>query len=197
MPVVIAAGGRGRRMVADKPSQMLGGSSLIELVLRRASAMSATIAIAVQETPSWPVPDGVDYLYDVQPDSGPLSALSSALLWGSEHGASHVLLIPCDMPFLPDDLLSRLADAVGGANVAMAKSNARLHPICALWSIAAVGALPDYAQNSRRSLIGFAEHLGMAEAEWPVKNFDPFFNINTPEDLAHARQAIASGVVTI
>lgn len=192
VPVIIAAGGAGRRMAASKPVQLLDGISLIDRALNHASTMSAMVAIAVQKTPDWPVPRGVDLLYDERADMGPLSALSSALIWGVARKASHVLLIPCDMPFLPGDLLSRLVGGIDDADVAMVKSQGRLHPICALWSTRALSSLPEYAEISRRSLIGFAERLGMTEVEWPADPVDPFFNINTSEDLACAEQLVAS-----
>jgi molybdenum cofactor guanylyltransferase len=196
IPIIIAAGGAGRRMAANKPSQMLVGISLIDRALNSASSMSDMVAIAVQQEPAWRVPDGVKLLYDDQIDIGPLSALSSALSLGAGLKSSHVLLIPCDMPFLPADLLSRLASHIDDAAVAMVKSQGRLHPICALWSVEALSALPNYAQNSRRSLIGFAELLGLIEVEWAVGAVDPFFNINTSDDLAHAGRLLASGAVS-
>ena len=175
-------------MAADKPAQMLGKISLIDRALNHASAMSDLVAISVQQEPDWRVSVGIELLYDDQADMGPSSALFSALRWGAARQAPHVLLIPCDMPFLPADLLSRLADSIGDAAVAMATSGDRLHPICALWSIEALSALPEYAANSGRSLMGFAEQLGLVEVDWVVDAVDPFFNINTPEDLAFAHR---------
>lgn len=183
-------------MASDKPALLLDGISLIDRALRSASIMSEIVAIAVQHEPEWPVADGVGLLFDEQADMGPLSALSSALSFGAAMNSTHVLLLPCDIPFLPADLLSRLADHIDDAAVAMAKSNGRLHPICALWSVEALSALPDYAQNSRRSLIGFAERLGMVEVEWAADPVDPFFNINTPDDLLHAGRLLASGAAS-
>lgn len=182
-------------MSAPKPEQTLGGISLIELAVQQAISMSDAVAIAVQRKPEWPAPEGVDLLYDTETDIGPLSALSSALEWGAARLASHVLVIPCDMPFLPADLLTRLTSSVHEMAVAMAKSEGRVHPICALWSIDALSALPEYVQNSRRSLIGFAERLGMVEVEWDSDPVDPFFNVNTPDDLASARRLVATGII--
>jgi molybdenum cofactor guanylyltransferase len=184
-------------MAASKPELLLGGTSLIDRALGNAANMSEVVALAVQQKPSWPVREGIEHLYDEQADIGPLSALSSALSWGALRQSSHVLLVPCDMPFLPSDLLSRLADSIGDAAVAMVKSHGRLHPICALWSIAALSVLPDYAENSRRSLIGFAERLGMVEVEWAADPVDPFFNINTPDDLAVAQRLLTLGAISI
>ena len=158
--------------------------------------MSPLVAIAVQGQPSWRTPEAVELLYDEQDDIGPLSALSSALKWGVAQQASHVLLIACDMPFLPPDILLRLTAATEQAMVVMAKSGVRLHPMCATWSTDALAELPEYAQTSRRSLIGFAERLGFVEVVWADEPVDPFFNINTPDDLAHAERLIISGAVS-
>jgi len=72
----------------------------------------------------------------------------------------------------------------------MADSGGALHPVCALWSISALDWLPDYVATGRRSLRGFAEAVGMRAVDWPVEHFDPFFNINSPADLATAEQLL-------
>ncbi len=196
IPVIVAAGGDGSRMAGNKPTQLFDGISLIERALTLVSAMSPTIAVAVQQNASWTIPVGVVRLYDETQGAGPLSALSSALTFAVEQQASHALVVPCDMPFLPADLLGRLVDEIGSAAVAMVKSADRLHPICALWSVTTLSMLSDYAATSRRSLIGFAERSGMVTVEWPAQPFDPFFNVNTPQDLVLAHKILEASRVS-
>ncbi len=79
-----------------------------------------------------------------------------------------------------------------GSKVAIAVSGGRLHPTCALWRVEAVSDLPAYLATGRRSLMGFAEQVGFSTAEWPVEPYDPFFNVNSADDLAEAEALLRS-----
>jgi molybdopterin-guanine dinucleotide biosynthesis protein A len=124
---------------------------------------------------------------DVQDDpaiEGPLGGVAAALSLGGD-----VLTIPCDMPFLPDDLPSRL---VSEAAVTVATSGGRLHPVCALWRAGAAAGLPAYLATGRRSLTGFAEAVGYRAVAWSTVPLDPFFNVNDEADLARAEALLRS-----
>lgn len=180
--VVILAGGEGRRMDGAKPAAELDGLTLLARVITKARLWSNAPAVAVR--------DGVDVagfqtLTDDPAIQGPLAGLASALAYARREGARHVLTLPCDAPFLPDDLAARLASAIGGAGAAIPASGGRLHPTCGLWRVDKGEALAAYAATGRRSLTGFAETVGSVEVNWAGEP-DPFFNINTAEDLARA-----------
>ncbi len=104
--------------------------------------------------------------------------MAAALALGGD-----VLTIPCDMPFLPNDLPARLQS---DAAATVAASGGRLHPVCALWKAACREALPAYLATGKRSLTGFAEAVGYQTVEWRSDPVDPFFNINDEADLARA-----------
>lgn len=186
IPVVIAAGGDGSRIGGDKPNLALDGTRLIDHTVRAARFWSEHIAIAAREGSQPTLQPNLDLLIDEEANGGPLSALFSALQYAQMKGAKHVLLIPCDMPFLPDDLLDRLQQEIGSYHVAMARSNGQVYPICALWSIEAIKSISKYLDTGRRSLIGFAETLQVIFVDWSGIEPDPFFNINTLQDLKQA-----------
>lgn len=169
MRVVILAGGEGRRIGGGKPERLLGGLSLIERALARARTWSDAVLVAARE--------GGD-LEDDPAVEGPLGGVAAALALGGD-----VLTIPCDMPFLPDDLPARL---VSGKAATLAASGGHLHPVCALWKAEAAAGLPVFLATGRRSLKGFAEAVGYETVEWPAEPVDPFFNINDAADLARA-----------
>jgi molybdopterin-guanine dinucleotide biosynthesis protein A len=169
MRIVILAGGAGRRIGGDKPQRLLAGETLLDRALRWARGWSDEVLVAARE--------GGD-LQDDPAIEGPLGGVAAALALGGD-----VLTIPCDMPFLPDDLPARLR---GEAAATVAASGGRLHPVCALWKASARDALPAYLATGRRSLTGFAEAAGCEAVIWPVEPFDPFFNINDEADLARA-----------
>lgn len=127
-----------------------------------------------------------DVVIDDPAIDGPLSGLLASLRHGRRLGCNAVLTIPCDMPFLPPDLAGRLSAALAGTAgpaVAVASSAGRLHPVCALWTPDAEAVLLREADAGRLSLTNLTERLDRRIVDWPVTAIDPFFNINTPEDL--------------
>jgi molybdopterin-guanine dinucleotide biosynthesis protein A len=176
--VVILAGGDGRRIGGGKPLRRLGGRTLLERAIERARSWSDEVAVAVRVAAQAGEP-GVAILVDPPGLEGPLGGLASALCLERET----VLTIPCDAPFLPDDLPDRLAAALPGHAAALAMSGGRVHPVCGLWRTDALIQVRGYAASGRRSLIGFAERIGYVAVEWPE---GAFFNINSPRDLAEA-----------
>ncbi len=178
LTVVILAGGEGRRIGGGKPLRLLGGRTLLGRAIERARGWTDEVAVAARFAEQVGEP-GIAVLPDPPGLEGPLGGLGSAL--GLARPA--VLTIPCDMPFLPDDLPTRLAAALPGHGAALAASGGHVHPVCGLWRTEALARLRRYAASGRRSLIGFAETIGYAAVAWPG---DPFFNVNSPEDLAEA-----------
>jgi molybdopterin-guanine dinucleotide biosynthesis protein A len=124
--------------------------------------------------------------------AGPLAGLAAALDWAGKQGADAALTIPCDMPCLPDDLPLRLEASLGDHAAALAASGNHLHPVCGLWRTDGLLAMPAYCASGRRSLHGFAERVGFARVDWPATPADPFFNINSPDDLAEAERLLGA-----
>ena len=181
---VILAGGAGSRIGGGKPFIRLGGMSLLDRAVKNAEAWSDDIAVAVRDPRK--VAGGDPRTIDDAPGiEGPLAGLAAALQFGGETGAEAVLTIPVDMPFLPVDLSDRLEGSLAGVEAAIARSGGRLHPVCGLWRVSALEGLADYVASGRRSLRGFAEAIGFRAVEWTAEH-DPFFNINSAEDLAKA-----------
>ena len=191
IPIVIAAGGNGSRIGGDKAGQLLGGVTLLQRAASFALGQSAAVAIAARAATAINVEPALPLLIDTETDGGPLSALASALNFAASLKEQSVLMIPCDMPFLPADLLARLAGGCDGVRVVMARSGARFHPICALWPVSARTLLPRYAATSNGSLIGLAKQIGFTEVTWQGAPIDPFFNVNDSDDLALAERQLA------
>jgi molybdopterin-guanine dinucleotide biosynthesis protein A len=185
LAVIILAGGAGSRMGGNKPLRVLAGKTLLARAIETARSWSNEVAIAVRRTDEVEARD-VCLLCDPPGLEGPLAGLASALRLGKEM----VLTIPCDAPLLPDDLPERLAAALPGHAAALASSGGQVHPVCGLWRLDALAQVRGYAASGRRSLIGFAERVGFVPVEWPSEPVDPFFNINSPEDLAAAERLL-------
>ena len=189
LTVVILAGGQGSRIGGTKPLKLLGSERLIDRAMRMARQWSQCVAAVVRDAGQ--VGDvQCRQILDEPGIEGPLAGLAATLRFGKAEGFNCVLTIPADMPFLPSDLGQRLVNEFGGANAAIASSGGHLHPVCGLWRTSALGALPDYLATGRRSLRGFAEAIGFQAVEWPAEPEDPFFNINSLEDLVKAERLL-------
>ncbi|WP_332660611.1 molybdenum cofactor guanylyltransferase [Brevundimonas sp.] len=188
--IAILAGGAGRRIGGDKPHRRLGGTRLLDRTLATARAIPAPMILVVRE------PDQVSgfagtVVLDAPRIAGPLAGLSSALAWAADAGADRVLTLPCDMPFLPDDLCLRLESALTkDVGAAVAASGGRLHPVCALWRTSTAPTLAQRASEGRLSLRGLGEAVGWTVVDWPVDRGDPFININTAEDMTMAEATL-------
>lgn len=189
--VAVLAGGRGVRMGGAKPSRLLGKASLLERSTARAFSWGAPVVLVLRSADQASLP-GVKTLCDDAEVPGPLGGLRTALGWARDRGLEAVLTIPCDMPFLPDDLPWRLAaHMTDGHSVAMAASGGRRHPICSLWRPCVLGAIETLTAQGRHSLHGVADHAGCVEVPWAVAGIDPFFNVNSPEDIIRAEAHIS------
>lgn len=177
-PAVILAGGLSRRMGADKATVQLGGQSLLDHVIARLAPQVPQVAVnapaPLADLPHVPDP--------VAGRLGPLAGVLGAMLWARGLGYDRVLTAPVDTPFLPRDLVARLAahDAM-----VIARSE-RAHPVIGLWPVSLAEALRQQIDAGARRIGLFAAEA--AQVAWDTRP-DPFFNVNTPEDLrqAHAR----------
>lgn len=188
--VVILAGGEGRRMGGGKPLRLLGGETLVDRALRQARGWSDDVRLALRE-PDQAGRSDLPILMDDPAIWGPLAGLTSALKAAKAAGRTHVLTLPCDMPFLPGDLAEQLAEAAADGGVALASSEGQLHPVCGLWPVWALDAIPAYLAAGRRSLKGLAEVVGVTAVDWPEA---AFANVNDPAELEAAERRLASEV---
>jgi molybdenum cofactor guanylyltransferase len=187
IPVVIMAGGAGKRIGGRKPSQCIASATLLDHAIAKAKCYARTVAVA-SGSEKFSLPPEIRVLPDEINFQGPISGLQAAIQFGRELGAHHVMIMPCDTPFLPDELLTLLQNVIGAARSAVPQYAERLHPACSLWSTDLLGLLHEYLATGRRSLIGFAELAEYVTVEIPKTSYDPFFNINTAEELARAEQ---------
>jgi molybdenum cofactor guanylyltransferase len=195
---LVLAGGLARRMGGgDKALLRIGGVSILDRVLACLSAQCVGIAINANGDPARFAATGAPVLSDnVEGFVGPLAGVLAGLdyLATKQPGIEWMLTVPGDCPFLPDDLIEALHQArrEKGTPLACAKSGDWRHPVVGLWPIALREdlrrALVD--EGLRKIEVWTARH-GVALAEWPAEPVDPFFNVNTPEDVAAAERIAA------
>jgi molybdopterin-guanine dinucleotide biosynthesis protein A len=125
-----------------------------------------------------------------------LAGILAGFDWAAIHRpkAQWVLSAPGDCPFLPRDLVARLLQAihVEGAELAVAASQGRSHPVIGLWGVASREAMRQaLVAEGLRKVQDWTARCRVATVVWPVEPFDPFFNANTVEDLAEGERLAA------
>ncbi len=189
---VILAGGQARRMGGgDKALLELGGISLLDHVIARLSPQVADLALNANGDPARFARFGLPVLPDtIAGFAGPLAGVLAGLDWAAGQGASHIVTAAADTPFLPPDLVVRLllAAETEGAEIALAASGTppRRQPTFGLWPVALRDDLRAALDGGLRKIVEWTDRHGAATAPFPATSFDPFFNINRPEDLTRA-----------
>jgi molybdopterin-guanine dinucleotide biosynthesis protein A len=173
---LILAGGQATRLGGvDKPLLPLGGRPIIEHLLDRLRPQAGPIALSANGDPARYAHLGLPVLADDVTGRGPLGGVLRGLAWADSLGATALLTVPGDTPFIPLDLAARLGEAP-----AWVESPTGIHPLVAVWPVACRAALAEWlgAQVSGR-VRSFAGVIG-ARAVWFEEGFE---NINTQDDL--------------
>jgi molybdopterin-guanine dinucleotide biosynthesis protein A len=188
---VIVAGGRSSRMGREKAFEQVGGRSILERIITRLGDQVSTVAINASGDAGRFKATGLSVFSDIRSDAGtPLAGLHAALSYATRRGFDAVLTVPSDAPFLPQDLFSRLAGL--GRRAAIAASGGQAHYLTGLWSSQLLDdADRALAQPRLPRLQDWAKQSGAAVAEWPATPYDPFFNVNTQQELAEAERIAA------
>jgi molybdopterin-guanine dinucleotide biosynthesis protein A len=184
----------------DKVRIKIGRSTILDRVLATLSGQCVDIIINANgdlerfaDTGCTVVPDNVPGF------AGPLAGILAGLDWlaAQNNGVEWMMSVPGDCPFLPDDLVERLHEARrkmgAGVPLACARSGEWRHPVVGLWPVALRAALRKaLVDEDLRKIEVFTARHGIAIAEWPDQPIDPFFNVNTPEDVKRAEEVEAS-----
>ena len=190
---MILAGGAARRMGGgDKGRLALGEGTILSSVIERLEPQAGPLALNANDDPARFADLGLPVLPDLVADRpGPLAGVLAAMRWAAGQGADMVVTAAADTPFLPCDLVPRLLLAGERAPIALATTphpeRGRVrHPVFGLWPTRLADALEAALADDVRKVVVFAEAHGVADALFPDE--DAFFNVNTPEDLARARE---------
>lgn len=189
---LILAGGKAQRLGGiDKAFVEAGGRPLLEHVANRLRGQCDGLLLSANGAADRFQAYGLPVVPDEDPDRpGPLAGLLAGLdhVAATHPNARYVVSIPVDCPFLPKDYVGKLQDArlTDGAAIAVARSGGRAHHVAALWDVDLRHDLRRWLASGEAKVALFIARHAYAYATWPVHPYDPFFNVNTPEDLAEA-----------
>src|SRR5260221_5200910 len=181
---IVLAGGQGRRMGGvDKGLQPLHGKPMVEWVLARLRPQVNEVLINANQNPERYAALG----HRVVPDAiggyaGPLAGLHAGL-----QAAAHPLVatVPCDSPFLPEDLVSRLLKHLESNDLAVAKTGDQPHPVFVVTRKSIVKNLEMFTTAGGRKIDGWYASLKVAEAHFDDNAAD-LRNVKTPYELESA-----------
>src|ERR1700733_2188349 len=190
---LVLAGGLARRMGGgDKARIKIGGASILQRVLASLAPQCSRVIINANGDAARFADTGLSVVADSVPDfAGPLAGILAGLDWAAANAPNTEWLVsvPGDCPFLPKDLVTRLHEVRATSNVplACARSGEWRHPVVGLWPV-------KLREDLRHALVSEGLHKielwtarhSIAIAQWPAAPFDPFFNVNTPKDVAQA-----------
>ncbi len=184
--LILAGGGARRLGGVDKPLLMVGASTILERIM---TAMElADIAISANGDSARFEPYGRPVLPDGPfADQGPLAGILAGLDWAFSIGATTLLTVPGDTPFVPPGLAAALSPPP-----ACAATGDRVHHLVALWPVGARDLLRDHlSRPGPRHVAQFSAMINMRRVDFPHSAWDSFLNVNTSTDLAAARSQAA------
>ncbi len=200
IPGVILAGGRASRMGGgDKGLRQLGEARLIDHVIARLKPQCGPLALNANGDPARFADLGLPVLADSLADRpGPLAGVLAGLDWAADLGADAIVTAAADTPFFPADLVARLQAAAGPSGLALAATRgpdgqALRQPTFGLWPTALREDLRTALQEGLRKIVLWTDRHGAGTALFDAAPFDPFFNVNTPQDIETAEAMLRQG----
>ena len=200
---VVLAGGRSSRMGGgDKGLLVLGGKPMIAHVIERLRPQVGAMAINANGDPARLSRLGLPVVGDtVGGFAGPLAGVLAGLVWARAlpHPPRWIATVSADAPFVPADLVARLAAAAARAPcIPLAQSRGEVHPVIGLWPLALADDLAGALAAGVRKVLRWTDRHGTVPVDFPDcviggRAIDPFFNVNTPDELAAARELMGDG----
>lgn len=194
---IILAGGRATRMGGgDKALLDLGGRSLLTHVIDRLHPQVGAIALNANGDAARFAEYGLPVIADANDNrDGPLAGVLAGMDWAAENGFDLIATAAADTPFFPDALvrglwLGMVSDGKSLARAETVRDGGGFdkHPTFGLWSVSLRDDLRAALSAGTRKVVAWTDPHGCARVVFDGQ--EPFFNVNTPEDLAIARRRI-------
>jgi molybdenum cofactor guanylyltransferase len=184
---LILAGGQATRMGGgDKALLKIGEETVLSLLIARLSLQVDALILNANgdatRFESFHLPVVKDSLEAFQ---GPLAGILAGLDYAQEQGFTHMLSVAGDTPFLPRTLVARLQAA---GDMASVSSNNQTHPVIGLWPVRCAAPLRAFLATNQRKIDKFTAQHGCVYVDFQHPSYDPFFNINTKEELEFAQK---------
>jgi molybdopterin-guanine dinucleotide biosynthesis protein A len=192
---VVLAGGQSKRFGQDKSQVRLGDKILIDYILSEILDTFNEILIISNNHIKFLNSKKVTKIEDYKKDLGPLGGVLTAMKWIKENNKNYkwISTFPSDTPFFKKKNLQDFIKNINykDSKLFFIKSNDKRHNIFGLWSLDLLERLEDdVIKKGERKVEVWANNVGVKTINMEFKNNDPFFNINTKEDLEKAKELI-------
>ena len=190
----VLAGGKSQRFGEDKSQVMLEGKLLIDYILSEISSEFREILVVSNNKIDFKNSEKISRIEDFKKGLGPLGGVLSAMKWVKENNKNYewVSTFPVDTPFFKKEILQKFYKEIEieKSKLFFIKSNMTRHNIFGLWSIDLLDKLEEDLNRGDRKVELWANSVGVKVIDMDFKNIDPFFNINTKQDLEKAKEKL-------
>jgi molybdenum cofactor guanylyltransferase len=186
------SGGMSRRYGHDKAAALIGGVTMLDRAIAALTPVCDRVVVVTNA--SAVVDASVPVIRDLRPGLGPMGGLEAALTEATRLALPGVFLLGCDLPLVTPSVVRAVVDSWDGTAFALAPSReGGIESLCAVYSAAALESVQAQLDADRRSLHDLFERVDGVSLDLLElrRSFDPFLNVNTPEDRERAEPLLA------
>ena len=189
---VVLAGGKSQRFGEDKSQVKLGDKLLIDYILSEIIDEFNEILVVSNNLIKFKYSKKISLIKDFKKDLGPLGGVLTAMKWAKDNNKNYqwISTFPADTPFFKNQILKNFLKNINlnESKLFFIKSNNTRHNIFGLWSIDLMDKLEEDLNKGERKVEIWANSIGVKSINMEFENEDPFFNINTKDDLKKAME---------
>ena len=189
---VVLAGGKSQRFGEDKCQVKLGDKLLIDYILSEIVDEFKEVLLISNNKIEYNHSNKISLVEDTKKGLGPLGGILTAMKWIRQNNKSYkwISTFPSDTPFFKKQILNNFIEEIKSyeGKLFFINSNNTRHNIFGLWSIDLLERLEKDLENGERKVEMWANKIGVKSINMKFENKDPFFNINTKEDLIKAEK---------
>ena len=190
----VLAGGKSQRFGEDKSQVKLGDKLLIDYILSEIIDEFNEILVVSNNLINFKKSEKISLIEDFKKDLGPLGGVLTAMKWVKDNNKNYqwISTFPADTPFFKNQILKDFLKSInlGESKLFFIKSNNTRHNIFGLWSIDLMDKLEEDLNKGERKVEVWANSIGVKSINMKFENEDPFFNINTKDDLKKAMEKL-------
>lgn len=188
--IAILAGGKSSRMGRNKALVEIAGKPIIEHIIQRTQLLGQCDTFLITNSPAAYSHLNLMMYADIYPNCGALGGIHSAL----QHSKSeHVVVIACDMPFISTDFITYMFQEIGDNDAVVPHINEQIHGLHAIYHRRCASIIQQQIEQENLKVRELFQHLTVKYLdEDAIMRFNEdglaLLNINTPQDLAQAKQ---------
>ena len=189
---VVLAGGKSQRFGEDKCQVKLGDKLLIDYILSEIIDEFKEVLLISNNKIKYNNSNKISLVEDIKKGLGPLGGILTAMKWIKQNNKSYkwISTFPSDTPFFKKQILNNFLKEIKDyeGELFFINSNDTRHNIFGLWSIDLLDRLEKDLDNGERKVEMWSNKIGVKSINMKFESTDPFFNINTKEDLIKAEK---------